>query len=92
MVIGIAGQEAHLLGLVAQPEAERVAIAGEGGVRIAVVEIDMRDLARAVGMIGMIGMIVDAADHRDVAPFRVLKAEAVIAVRLAQVARAHRWS
>jgi len=41
VMIGIAGQKAQPPGGVGEPEAERVAITGEGSVRVAIVESDV---------------------------------------------------
>jgi len=79
-VIAIAGQEAQPLRGVGEREAERVAVAVVSGVAVAGIDVNVAELARAVGPVAGVGVILDAADDRDVAAFRVLEAEAVVAV------------
>ena len=86
-MIAIAGQEVKFPGGVGKLQAERIAVAGQAGRVVAGVDVDVADFARPVGLVGGIGVVLHAADDRDVAAFRVLKAEAVVAMRLVQSGR-----
>src|SRR5262249_12858301 len=65
--------------LVDLPEAERLGEELQTRVEVAGVEVDVRDLSRAIGLVLGVGMLDAAGDEREVAAVRILAAEAVAA-------------